>query len=42
MMRANGIIPRNVDPDSVPNGHDVLNVITATMEMVSDEKGGKK
>lgn len=42
MMRANGIIPLNVDPDSVPNGHDVLNVITATMEMVSDEKGGKK
>ena len=42
MMRANGIIHLNVDPDYVPNGQDVLNVITATMEMSSDGNGGSK
>jgi len=40
MLRANGIIPKNTDPNAVPNGHDVLNIINATMEMTADGKGG--
>jgi len=40
MFRANGIISRNADPDSVPDGHEVLNIMNAAMEFAADGKGG--
>ncbi len=42
MLRANGIIPRNADPSSVPNGHDVLNMINAVMELSANGRGGNR
>ena len=41
MLRADGIFERNADPNTIPTGREVLNLINSTIEKAASFKGAK-